>query len=203
MTTKSHRHFWIVLLAILVACGGQTTTLPTEAIHPTATASPTHLPTSTSIPTTVMPSPLPTQPTIPIITPDAIQVERWKEYQTELAKRLLSFLPPAEVLCEWEILGQSEQKVYVWAICEALGGGHGAGTSVVIHLDADGAIKSVEKTGSGSKRISNIRKMFPPDIQEIILNSLMNYRQLSDHLEWRQEHSAEPPLIVFSATPMP
>jgi hypothetical protein len=55
-----------------------------------------------------------------MITPDPVQVERWKEYQTELAKSLLSFLPPEEVLCEWEILGRSDQKVYVWAVCTSI-----------------------------------------------------------------------------------
>jgi hypothetical protein len=137
-----------------------------------------------------------------MITPDAIQVERWKEYENALA-RTLSSLPPEEVICEWEILGRSDQKVYVWATCDALVGGRGVASSAVIHLNADGTVQSVEKPGSGSKRISNILKMFAPDIQEIILNNLISYRHLSDHLEWRQEHPNEPPLIVLSATPTP
>lgn len=193
---------WIVIIVFLVACSPKAVGLSVETPFPTV-VSPTSAPTSTLIPITITPSPLPTQTIIPMITPDPIQVERWKEYEEALARSILSFLPPEEVLCEWEILGRSEQEVYVWATCDALGGGHGAASSAVIHLNSDGTVQSVEKPGSGSKRVSNIIKMFPPDIQEIILNNLISYRHLSDHLEWRQEHLEEPPLIVFSATPMP
>jgi hypothetical protein len=112
---------WVVLLAFLTACGNQAIALPTQTPFPTV-VSPTPVPTSALIPVTVTPSPLPTQPIIPMITPDAIQVKRWKEYENALAKSILSFLPPKEVLCEWEILGRSEQEVYVWATCAALGG---------------------------------------------------------------------------------
>jgi hypothetical protein len=202
MKSTSHNYSWMVLFIFLLSCGNQSIPLSTEIPAPTVVSS-TPIPTSTFPPVAVTPSPLPTEPIIPMITPDPIQVERWKEYQTELAKSLLSFLPPEDVLCEWEILGRSEQEVYVWVICGALGGGHGAASSAVIHLNADGTVQSVEKPGSGSKRISNILKMFPSEIEEIILNNLMSYRQLSDHLEWRQEHSEEPPLIVLSATPTP
>ena len=202
MKPTSHRYFRIIFLLFLAACGKQAVALTAEPSIPTAVF-PTPIPTSTLIPVTIIPSPLPTQPIIPMITPDAIQVERWKEYEDALARTILSFLPPEEVLCEWEILGRSEREVYVWATCDALRGGHGAASSAVIHLNADGTVQSVEKPGSGSKRISNILKMFPPEIQEIILNNLMSYSHLSDHLDWRQEHSEEPPLIVLSATPMP
>lgn len=202
MTTKLYKFVWIALLMFLVACKNQANVLPSETTIATS-VSPTPLPTSTLIPVTITPSPLPTQPIIPMITPDAIQVEKWKEYENALAKSLLSFLPPEEVLCEWEILGRSDQKVYVWATCDALVGGHGVASSAVIHLNADGTVQSVEKPGSGSKRIPNILKMFPPHIQEIIFNNLISYRYLSDHLEWRQKHPDEPPLIVLSVTPKP
>ena len=185
----------MVLIVLLASCGNQGTPLSNE----TVAVSPTSLPTSIFIPVTVTPSPLPTLPIINMITPASIQMDSWKEYEVALAKSLLSFLPPEEVLCEWEILGRSEQEVYVWATCDAREGGHGAASSAVIHLNPDGTIQSVEKPGSGSKRNSNILKLFPPDIQEIILNNLLNYRHLSEHLEWRREHPEEPPLVVLSA----
>ena len=116
------RYLWMVFLAFLIACGKQAAALPPEI--PTSTAvSPTHIPTATLIPVTVTPSPLPTQPTVPVITPDPIQVERWKEYQTELAKLVLAQHSSNEfpfyetALCEWDILGRSDQEVYVWAMC--------------------------------------------------------------------------------------
>lgn len=202
----------IVFLALtLAACAPATpapmdTPAPTETPAPTFTFTPTSTPPTPTLTPTLKATPvpatvMPTQTSIPMITPDAIQVERWKEYQTALAKSILSFLPPEVVLCEWEILGRSGKEIYVWAICDALGGGSIGEVPAVIYLDADGTVQSVKTPGSNWS--SNIRKMFPTDIQEIILNNLTNYRQLSEHLEWRQKHLEEPPLIVFLATPTP
>ncbi len=191
-----------LLAMVLVSCASVSTGTPI----PTATTTPI-LPTPTSTAEgmfiTVIPTPLPTQPTIAVITPDPIQVERWKEYQTELAKSLLSFLPPETVLCEWEILGRSNQEVYMWAVCDSNTGKHGADTAVVVHLDENGAVQNVERPGSGSQRIPNMLRMFPPDIYLIITNNLMNYHQLTVHLDWRIEHPDVPPLVILSANQMP
>jgi hypothetical protein len=159
------RYFWIMLLALLTACGNSSqaagmtqvqntalaivwtdvaltqTAIPTATLPP-PTFTPTNLPTS--IPThplpptftpTDLPTSIPTEPPPPILTPDAIQVERWQEYQTELAKALYSYDPndpshqegyypgaDKDALCEWDILGQSGQEVYVWAACVSADG---------------------------------------------------------------------------------
>ncbi len=211
MTTKPHQYIWIVLLVFLAAC--EQTVLPTETSIPTV-VSPTPVPTSTLIPVTITPSPLPTQPSISMITPDAIQVERWKEYEDALARTLLSFLPREEVICEWEILGRSDQEVYVWALCTSiislgttLDGTEtfsSSSTPAVIHLREDGSVQSVEKPGSGSKRISNILKMFPPDVQEKFENyHFGGTAEIGERIVWRRTHPEEPPLIVLIATPRP
>ena len=117
--------FMIILLVTLSACGKQTVILPTETPIPTLFRRHS-VPTSTSIPVTdiptPLPTPLPTQPIIPIITPDAIQVERWKEYEDALASAIFkSSLQPEEVVCEWEILGQSEAgSICVDLLCKYL-----------------------------------------------------------------------------------
>ena len=197
MTTKliPHRYFWIILLALLTACG-QATPLATEASTvapfawtavaltqtamptttlPLSTFTPTMLPTSTTTPTLI-----PTMPSPPIITPDAIQVERWKEYQTELAKVLFSYDPAypqshygpdeyKDALCEWDILGRSGQKVYLWAICASPDLLKTPRKPVVIHLESDGSIREVkvaeEGTDSRTQLATYDLHLFPIEIQ--------------------------------------
>ncbi|HEU0297304.1 MAG TPA: hypothetical protein VFR47_31470 [Anaerolineales bacterium] len=193
------RYFWIILFPFLAACEQQAVALSVETPVPSV-ISPTSAPTSTFIPVTITPSPLPTQPIIPMITPDAIQVKRWKEYQTELAKSLLSFLPPEEVICEWDILGSSGNDLYVWAMCEGKDGS-ARSTPAVIHLETDGTIQSVQRPTSWS---DDIPKLFPVDIQaKFDIYYFGRSRELSQHTAWRRTHPDEPPLIVLSTTPMP
>jgi len=145
-----------------------------------------------------------------MITPDFIQVERWKEYEDALARALFpsSFIP-GEFLCEWEILGQTDQEVYVWAVCMSafLVGNSGlyyhAEMPTVIYIGADGSVQSVEIPGGGSSYATDIRRMFPPDAAEKYFNRLIHFQELTDHLRWRREHPDELPLIVLSATPIP
>ena len=190
----------------MVACGKQTVALSTETSVPKV-ASQTPLPTSTFIPVTITPSPLPTQPIISMITPDSIQVERWMEYESALAGTILKNVE--SVLCEWEILGRSDQEVYVWAVCTSTFsiGNSGlfyiAEMPAVIHIGVDGAVQSVEIPGAGTQYASDIRRMFPLDAQEKYFSKLINFQELTDHLKWRREHPEEPPLIVLSATPLP
>jgi len=203
----------VILLVILSACGQQTVVLPTETPIPTV-VSPTPVPTSTLIPVTVTPSPLPTQPIIPLITPDAIQVERWREYEDALARTILSFLPREEVICEWEILGRSDQEVYVWALCTSiisLGTSPISGTETfssssipaVIHLREDGSVQSVEIRGAGSFYAPDISRMFPLDVQEEIERYRRGAGEIFEHIAWRRTHPEEPPLIVLLANPVP
>lgn len=192
----------IILLAIiLVSCTPAVTLVSTE------TSPPTTLTPTVEVSAPVTPSPMPTRPIFAAITPDAIQVEGWKEYQSALAKRLMAFLPLEEVLCEWEILEQSTQEVYVWAICTGTVGNNGlfpkGEEPALIQLGVNGSVQSVEIPGAGTHYGRDIRRLFPPDVQDKIFNHLIDYRQLSDHLEWRREHPKEPPLIVLLATPMP
>lgn len=200
MKPNSWRYPWIILLIFLVACGKQTVILLTETPTPTV-VSPTPVPTSTSepLPDIVLPTITPTRPGETLITPDAIQVERWREYQTALAKNVLADLPPEEVLCEWEILGRSGSDVYVWAVCRGKVGG--GSVPAVIHLETDGAIKSVERAINWS---ADIPRLFPPDVIE----KFAHYQggragELREHIEWRRTHPEEPPLIVLSTTLTP
>ena len=176
----------ITLLAfILVACTPAVTLVPTEMSPPT-----TLTPTAKVI-ATVTPSPMPARPTFAVITPDAVQVERWREYQSALANSF-SFSLSELALCEWDILGQTNQEVYVWAVCENLGGSS-VSAPAVIHLGANGSIQNVENPKHWN---SDIPRMFPTEIQE----KFDYYRfgranELLAHIAWRRMHPDEPPLM--------
>jgi len=227
MTIKC-RYILIIFVAFLTACGitpqsdemtkVQNTALAmarigvalTQTAMPTSTLPP---PTFTPTATIVYPaqSPIPTQLHPPILTPDAIQLERWKEYQTELAKVLLyGYGPDAykDALCEWDILGHSDQKVYVWAYCAPTGGGSGS-LPAVIQFKNDGAVQKVSAPAiNNSTWDSQIRKMFPVVVQEKLDLYYFNVcvycgrpEELRIHILYRQAHPEIPPLIVLSAIP--
>ena len=129
------------------------TALPTATPTLTPTATPTALPTFSPVPTAVR----------PIFTPDAIQLERWQEYQTELADALNT---PIDSICEWDILGRSAQEVYVWAICGSTGGGDDG--AAAIYLNTDGSIQKIKTPtywmGDRGIVMSNENELFPADV---------------------------------------
>jgi hypothetical protein len=241
MTIKP-RYILIVFIALLTACG----TTPQEAeatkiqntafaivqtgVALTQTAMPTATPTNTqtALPTaTTTPTLIPTQLPVPLLTPDAIQVERWKEYQTELAKAVLSSNPergsgPVEyedALCKWDILGQSGQEVYVFAICAPAEENGNTGRPAIIYLEADGVIQNVKVAGFKGSDYDlglypvDVQQKFcyyfpfpPPDRPPCLINSMnlgTGIGALRTHLYYRQTHPEELPLVVLSAMPVP
>jgi hypothetical protein len=196
----------IVFLAIVLAsCTTTVTPVSTGTpVAPTSTVTLEITPAST-------PSPMPTQPTFAVIMPDAIQVEKWKEYQAELAKAITCDsghdCPGYEyALCEWDILRQSGQEVYVWALCYAPHAGNRK--PAVIHLEADRSIRNVEVPIGGSSWDSDLLRLFPADVREkldlyyfLTCPYCGRPEILRIHLQYRLTHPDEPPLIILSATP--
>lgn len=186
------------------------------ACAPTVPPTNTAMPASTIIPvlselepTFPLPTPIPTS-SLRGLAPDAIQLERWKEYQIELARCVLSGPCDADdadfAFCEWDILGRSGQEVYIWAQCASFTASDQK--PVVVYLESDGSIKEV-KFG-GYKEIFYDLTLFPAEVQEKIYlysadlgGQQGRFKELRDHLRWRQEHPEEPPLTVLSATPQP
>jgi hypothetical protein len=179
---------------------------------------------------------MPTQPPPPIFTPDATQVERWKEYQTELAKVLFSFDPEhpegydpeayKNALCEWDILGQSSQEMYVWAECAPSSELGHLMNPAIIYLESDGSIREVNVSRAGTDPRTQFAvydlHLFPISVQEklclyyfyltpqctnitpdYVFSPYLQPRLgvLLSHLEYRKGQAEEPPLIVLSATP--
>jgi hypothetical protein len=136
----------------------------------------------------------------------AANIERWVEYENALAAVFLPISdPPGKGLCEWEILGQSELEVYVWAMCQVTDSADGAAMSApaVIYLSENGNIEKVEVPGDGSKYMEDIRMMFPQELQEKILSqSINNIDEMWPHIQLRHKNPA-PPLIAGSGTSLP
>jgi len=138
------------------------------------------------------------------IPSDPMQLEKWEEYESALAGKLLPQYPRDRVLCEWELMDKSEQKLNVWAIClttvtsPEIGIYYFPAASVpaVIHLDSGGGVQSMEIPAYGKNYISDFWKLVP----ETIWNQFPDVSAMEKHLHWRRTHPAEPPLVVLNAT---
>ena len=243
MVTKftPHQYLWMILVAFLIGCTPTQSSVPdiqTKAVGMAQTRialTQTAIPTITPLPPTVMPTatsviilstPPPTQPPIPLLTPDATQVVRWKEYQTELAKVILSYNPELvhdpeiykDALCEWDILGQAVQEVYVYAVCVVANSNRGARRPAIIYLELDGSIREVklpERKGADSEEFNydpfpgDVQAKFcyyfdpfPSDLPRCPYGSAYPRPRLDvlyAHIEYRKTHPDEPPLVVLSA----
>jgi len=137
------------------------------------------------------------------ISSDPAQLERWKEYQTALAEKLMPQYPRDKVLCEWELTEKYEQRINVYAVCmttvtSAEVGNYYfpvASVPAVINLDADGAVQSVEVPEYGESYLSDFWKLFPNGAW----NDLPNVSAMEKHLHWRRINRTEPPLVVLNA----
>ena len=131
---------------------------------------------------------------MPMNTPDADQVEKWPEYETALATQF-SYLPPAQIICEWEVLGRSDSEIYVWAVCGTIMDNRvGLEGLAIIYVGGDVpyALRSDDPS------------MYPSNVQERYFNGLIHFQELVDHLRQRQRHVlSEPPLIILNTKTTP
>ena len=139
----------------------------------------------------------------PIFVP---KVDRWIQYQSALSVVYLS--SSVSGLCEWNILGQSEHKIYVWAICQEANsiGGAAMSAPAVIHLAQNRDIEKVEVPGDGSQYGVEIRRMFPSTLQEKVLSYEANSKDSLDamwnHIQLRHKNP-DTPLIVKAGISLP
>lgn len=167
----------ILFVAVLLAGCGQVAPLPTETMEANSTFTETPVLTPTLIPAADISTSFPTQSKMPIITPDAVQVKRWKEYQTELARVVLAANPEIgsdpeiykTALCEWDILGRSSREIYVYSVCigATTKGNRDMRKPAIIYLELDGSIQRVkipDPKGPNSEIFDY--DPFPKDVQE-------------------------------------
>ncbi|MBN2556921.1 MAG: hypothetical protein JXA97_13365 [Anaerolineales bacterium] len=159
------------------------------------------------------PSETPTTNPLAMITPtasDAVSIDlaRWEEIEAALAAEMLPLHPVEDVLCEWEILGESGPDVYVWAVCFGLPPAGRpetyaprASIPAVISFDEDDIV-TVELPAYGSSYADGVRRLFPDEVQDLIFSRAANIADLAAHAVSRRSEP-EPPLIVLTATPQP
>ena len=242
-----------LLSLLLAACGNllaggapAVAPAPTETpVSPTATFTPpptrrvepveTITPTLEAVP--IPATPLPTEPIPPVLTPDAYQVEHWQEYQTELAKALFVYNPEfpqwsygsdvsKDAICEWDILGWSDQEMYLWVACISANGLSLRTNPAVVYLELDDSIQKVNvpnvEVNHRDQTETYDLQLFPIGIQEklclyyfygfvpqcheitpayIPSFDLRREGVFLSHLKYRKTHPEEPPLIVLSVLP--
>lgn len=183
--------FITFLAVILAACAPAATPAPTET--PLSTFTPVPPTTAPTFDFALVPAtPISTQPPfVPAITPDTIQVERWKEYQTELAKALFVYNPvfPQQrfdsdvykgAICEWDILGRSNWEMYLWVACISADSLSLRTNPAVVFLEANGVIREIKTSlilgyEQNSQRAIYDLILFPMDVQEKLCVSYLGY----------------------------
>ena len=193
---KTKMLIMVVLIAIiLVSCASAPAHTSNEIpFSPTSIFTPTFTPVikTLTLQVTLSVTPIPAQ---------TAELEKWMKYERTLA---LEILGTSDAICEWEILGQSNQEVYVWAICQItnLEIGSAASVPAVIYLGNDGNIEKVQIPGNGTQYGIDIRKMFPSELQEQIIMQSVSIDGMWSHIQSRHKNP-EPPLIVLSGVSLP
>jgi len=94
----------------------------------------------------------------------AAMVPARDELQSVLADAMLT--DPA-ALCEWDVWGEAQQTLYVWAVCESASGA-AMSAPAVVHLDVDGHVAGASLPGDGTRYGHDVRRLFPPGVQKRI-----------------------------------
>jgi hypothetical protein len=154
-------------------------------------------------PTTPPPSAIPVISTpSATVAPTPTSLPRWRLYEIALSKAVLFNSDTG--LCEWEILGQSGQEVYMWTLCiDTQGVGTAASTPAVVHLAENGQINDVTvPRPAGDDYWEDILSLFPPDVLAKIRSRSFDGAAADKRIEERMR-SHEPPLIATSGIVLP
>ncbi len=134
-------------------------------------------------------------------TPNKNWSKNWRECEAAILSACYSNVSlPSEKLCEWEIITEQDNAIYVWALClDAYG--QGSSVPVVIYIGTSG---KVEKAIC-PRVFDDYKALFPGELFE----KVRNYRDRFDldrawhHLEMRFQDRTIPPLIAIESTPLP
>jgi hypothetical protein len=136
----------------------------------------------------------------PSIAPTITSLPRWRIYEIALSKATLH---KEDALSEWQILGRSNDEVYVLTECQARGPVRTAVYGpVVIYLAGNGEIDKVVMPRDGNYYNNDIRNLFPSYLWDEIYGFSLDGPQARKHIDERMTSNA-PPLIALSGTPLP
>jgi len=127
-------------------------------------------------------------------TPEPTPATLWRVTESAIAEAVLG---TPEGKCEWEMLGWRDQERYIWAFCQSGPGVEASGisTPAVVRLNSAGKVASVELPDEGKEFEIDVRRMFPPAVQEQILAQDFDLFAFMTHLEARWRNAALPPDI--------
>lgn len=190
--------FFVIMFSSLTSCIN---------VEVSSTAQPHFTNYSTLVPATPT-NVLPVQSLYISFTASPEQIIKWREYEYALASRLLFLHPPEDIICEWEILGQVDEEIYVWAYCLGLppsgmseNYAPAASIPAVIHINLGGSIQSVElPRDQWDSYAEGIQNIFPNDLHEKIFKQEINITELISHAKLRRANPS-PPLIIQLSTP--
>jgi hypothetical protein len=127
--------------------------------------------------------------------------KNWREYETAILSACYSDVSlSSEKLCEWEIITEQDNTIYVWAFCADVNG-QGSSGPIVVYIRSSG---KVEKAICPLV-FDDYKALFPGELYE----KVNNYRDRFDldrawhHLEMRFRDRTIPPLIAIESTPLP
>lgn len=162
------------------------------------------LPMVSTAPETPMPMPARTATLRPKETasPTETPGTRWEMYEDALFRATLH-KSLVYGHCEWAILGEEKEKVYVWTLCK-VNGQHGALISVpaVILLGEQGQIAEVKFPDLGSDYSQSIKELFP-EVIRAKMDYMRGYNTIDREHIFARETEGGPPLIVIYGTPLP
>jgi hypothetical protein len=126
---------------------------------------------------------------------------RWIEYENALSDAIIH----EKGICEWEIWGHVSQEVYVWAVCQAENSEQGAAGSgpAVIYLASTGNIEKVVIPRDGVDYNTDIKKLFPSDIQTLINSNGFDAKKAMEHIKTRRQDHSILPMIVEAGVTLP
>ncbi len=127
--------------------------------------------------------------------------KHWKEYERAMLSACYSGVSlPSEKLCEWEVITQRGNTIYVWAFCADVEG-RGRSGPLAIYIKSSGEVERAVCT----RVFDDYKTLFPGEL----FDEVRNYRNRFDlnrawsHLELRFQNPTLPPLIVVDGTPLP
>jgi hypothetical protein len=89
-------------------------------------------------------------------------------------------------LCEWEVWGQTDETLYLWAVC-ASETGASVSTPAAVYQSANGEIMAVSIPGDGAQYGQDVRRIFPPEVQERIFAHAFDANGALERIAARRE----------------
>jgi hypothetical protein len=145
---------------------------------------------------------------------DLTRAPLWRKYEYALAAAMLGpdSYPSRTLgnsLCEWEIYGRTQDKVYVYALCQDATSDQGSAASApaVVHLNPDGSIGPVDLPQDGSNYGPSIQAMFPRDLWDKVMHGTPTFtfdaQAAMEHIVSRRPYPGTPPKIVEDGVELP